>query len=299
MINCVDVGGSFLKFGVLEKGGTLRSLGQVATPLTDFQQFAQTLAAQVARGPAPDAPVALALPGVIDPETGHVTCANVNCLHGRRAAQDLAAALGRRVVVVNDADAFSLAEAGAGAGRGHRIVFGVILGTGVGGGLVIEGKLIFGAGGLTGEWGHGPVIADPAFLCGCGQTGCVDTVGGARGMERLHLHFHGVTLTSHQIVDAWAAGDRQASATIDRLVDLISGPLALVVNVVGPSIVPVGGGLSNVPALIAKLDEAVRSRILRKIAAPLVVPAGCAQPPGLVGAGLLGWQTFFPEGAAG
>jgi len=295
VINCVDIGGSFLKFGVAWSSGEVKGLEHVATPTQDFERFAQTLADQIARGPASNAPVALAIPGVIDPDTGLVTCANVNCLHGRPAARDLEAFLGRPVVVANDADCFALAEAGAGAGRGHRVVFAAILGTGVGGAIVVDGKLVVGAGGLTGEWGHGPVVADPKFACGCGQAGCVDTIGGARGLERLHLHLHDQRWTSRQIIDAWHAGDRQASQTCDLHVELVSGPLALVVNVVGPSVVPVGGGLAQAPGLLARIDEAVRSKILRRLSTPLVVPAGCPGEPGLVGAGLLGLQTFFPN----
>ena len=205
--------------------------------------------------------------------------------------------------VANDADCFALAEASEGAGRGHRIVFGAILGTGVGGGIVIDGRIVTGAGGFAGEWGHGPVaatsaghppVAIPRFACGCGLAGCVDTVGAARGMERLHKHLHGVELPSTAIVDAWRAGDAKAARTIEVQIDLLAGPLALVVNVIGASIVPVGGGLGKVPEFIALLDAAVRQRILRRLATPLVVPARLTLEPGLVGAAILG----FVENAA-
>jgi len=296
MINCVDVGGSFLKFGIATGPGEVFSRGHQETPTRDFDHFCRALADEIARGPAPEAPVALALPGVIDPDTGLVTCANVPCLDGRAAARDLEAFLGRPVVVANDADCFALAEVGAGAGRGHRVVFGAILGTGVGGALVIGGRLVVGAGGLTGEWGHGPIVASPRFPCGCGQVGCLDTVGGARGLERLHEHLHGKRLGSREIVTAWEEGSLEASQTIDLHVDLVSAVLALVVNVVGASVVPVGGGLARAHGLLSRIDTAVRSRILRKTAGPLVVPALCPGEPGLVGAGILGFQTFVPGG---
>src|SRR5690606_10571117 len=111
--------------------------------------------------------------------------------------------------------------------------------------------------------------------------GCVDTVGAARGMERLHRHLHGAGLPSTAIVEAWLSGDAAATRTIEVQVDLLAGPLALVVNVIGPDVVPVGGGLGRVPQFIALLDIAVRLRILRRLDTPLVVPSALSLEPGL------------------
>jgi N-acetylglucosamine kinase len=117
--------------------------------------------------------------------------------------------------------------------------------------------------------------------------GCVDTIGGARGLERLHKHLHGRDLASTDIIAAWRDGDKQAGRTVEIYVDLLSGPLSLVVNVTGADIVPVGGGLARAPDLIARLDGAVRARILRKTDRPLLVPGTVTPEPGLVGAALL------------
>ncbi len=176
-----------------------------------------------------------------------------------------------------------------GAGRGHACVFGIILGTGVGGGLVRDGQLVTGAGGYAGEWGHGPVIQTPAFACGCGQTGCVDTIGGARGLERLHHHLTGDIATSHDILQRWHGGE---VATVDAWLGLVAGPLAMVVNVIGADCVPVGGGLANDTALIAALDAAVRARILRVMDRALVMPAHVSVDAGLVGAASAGEVAF-------
>lgn len=299
MIICFDIGGSGIKGALAASPSELTPLQRVPTPLDDFTAFAAAIRALVDATQAPaDAPVAISITGVVDPATGIITCANIPCIDGRPLAADLGAQLGRPVFVANDADCFALAEAMEGAGRGHRIVFGAILGTGVGGGIVIDGRIVNGAGGFAGEWGHGPVAATsagtppveiPRFACGCGQVGCVDTVGAARGMERLHKHLHGIDLPSTAIVAAWRAGDPQAARTIDVQVDLLAGPLALVVNVIGAGIIPVGGGLGKVPELIALLDAAVRKRILRRLAQPLVVPSQLAVEPGLVGAAILGF----------
>ena len=176
-----------------------------------------------------------------------------------------------------------------GAGRGQGTVFGVILGSGVGGGLVIGGRAITGAGGYAGEWGHGPVIrGEYAFPCGCGQVGCVDTVGSARGLERLHRKRTAELLRAEAIIAGWMAGEAEAGETLALWRDLVAGPLSMVVNVVGADVVPVGGGLSRAPGLVSYLDEAVRLRILRKTKAPLLVPAECGADAGLLGAAMAG-----------
>ncbi|OJH56459.1 ROK family protein, partial [Agrobacterium pusense] len=223
--------------------------------------------------------------------------ANIPSIHGRALKDELEQALGLPVIVSNDADCFVMAESEIGSGRGHRVVFGVILGTGVGGGLVIDGRLINSEGGFAGEWGHGPVAATragnppvelPRFECGCGLTGCIDAIGSARGMEKLHMHLHRQDMTSEEIIAAWLGGNPDAARTIDILVDILASPLAMVINVTGATIVPVGGGLSNSRELLATLDEAVRARILRRFARPLVVPAICRIEPGLIGSAVLG-----------
>jgi N-acetylglucosamine kinase len=296
MITCLDIGGSGIKGAVARSASDITMLGRLRTPLDDFDTFVATISEVLALSPAPaGSPVSIAITGVIDPETGIIKCANIPCIDGRRLGSELTSRLGRPVMVANDADCFALAEAVAGAGRGHRIVFGAILGTGVGGGLVIDGKIIVGPGGYAGEWGHGPIAATqvdgieiPRFACGCGQVGCLDTVGAARGLERLHKHLAGANRNSLEIVEAWKSGDAASVRTMNVYLSIVSDVLALVVNVVGPGIVPVGGGLSKSLELVAALDTEVRKRILRSTNRPLVVPAQLTVEPGLVGAAILG-----------
>lgn len=286
MILAFDIGGSRIRAAAWD-GACLRPLGEVPTPLGDKAAFTQAIAAfaagQNARG------IAISIAGVVDPVSGVGKVANIPAIDGLALGPELEAALGLPVLVLNDADCFALAEAQQGAGRGHASVFGVILGSGVGGGLVIGGRVVTGVGGYAGEWGHGPVIrGDYAFPCGCGQVGCVDTVGSARGMERLHRARAGEDLRSEDIVARWQAGDTTASATLALWRDLVAGPLSMVLNVVGASIVPVGGGLSRAPGLVAYLDEAVRARVLRATHAALVVPAECGADGGILGAAMAG-----------
>ncbi len=301
MITCFDIGGSTIKAATATAPDRLVELGRVATPHHDLDAFVAAIAELVRRGGAPaGSAIAISVTGVVDPADGRVTCANIPCIDGVQLDRELADRLGCPVRVANDADCFVLAEALAGAGQGSRVVFGAILGTGVGGGIVVDGRIHRGAGGLAGEWGHGPIAATsagtppvtlPRLPCGCGQVGCVDTVGGARGLERLYRHITGRDAPSTEIISAWLAGDADAERAVDCQVDLVADPLALVVNIIGPDIVPVGGGLGKVAPLIERLDIAVRRRILRRLDRPLVVPARLGGEPGLVGAALLGLEN--------
>lgn len=297
MILCFDIGGSWIKTAVAGSEDDITILDRHPTPLEDFDAFAGILRDILAGQPSRPDCVAISMTGVVDPDTEIITCANIPCIDQRPLRAELEAVLGVPVLVANDADCFALAEAGKGAGQGHRIVLGIILGSGVGGGLVVDGRLINETGGFAGEWGHGPAIAAfagdppvaiPAFECTCGQKGCVNTIGGARGMERLHHLIHAEEATSTTIVRDWQGGDARATRTIGAYVDLVSSPLALAVNITGASIVPAGGGLANSTRLISQIDQTVRSRILRNLDRPLVVRAGCEVEPGLIGAALMG-----------
>lgn len=292
-----DIGGSHIRLGRHRQGADCEALATLPTPADDWGRFCAALGEALRPLASPASALSISIAGVVSPETGHVTAANIPCLGSRPVARELQAVLGMPVIVTNDADCAALAEARVGAGVGHGVVFCAVLGTGVGGGLVVNGQLVSGAGGLTGEWGHGPIVNEalvragdgrevriPRWRCGCGQAGCADMVGGARGLERLHAFLHGGEQTSHQILDAWRAGEPFAAATVRAYLDLISGPLALVVNVTGASVVPVCGGLGRCTELVTALDEAVRKQILRGSDRALVVPSQLNDQAGLIGA---------------
>lgn len=304
MIVAFDIGGSRIRAGRSAAPGAVDLLGAWPNPRDDFAALAAVMAGAIAQAGPGVRGAALSLAGVVDPATGRAKVANIPCLDGRDVAGELGAALDLPVVVANDADCFALAEARTGAGRGHDNVFGVILGTGVGGGLAIGGRLVRGAGGYAGEWGHGPVLRTevtddrgapvhvPHWRCGCGLEGCVDTLGGARGLERLWLHMTGAVRSSEEVVAAWEAGEEAARRVVAVWTDLVSAPLAMVLNTLGASVVPVGGGLSNAGGLVAALDAAVRARILWRTRAPLLVQAAHRDAPGLIGAAMLGWEAL-------
>ncbi|MCG8708256.1 ROK family protein [Brenneria sp. 4F2] len=299
---CVDIGGSYIKFGLSSRQGEVETLDKAPMPAADWAAFVTALEnliqAHGGRYPA-DAPLAISAAGIVSPESGEVFASNIAAFKGKKLAAELSARLGRHVCIANDADCFALAEAVAGTGRGHRVVFGVILGTGVGGGLAVNQRILSGAAGLTGEWGHGPITRTeitlagktrylPRQACGCGQTGCLDTFGGARGLERLHHILHHQTADSIGIIQRWRQGEPLAGLTIDAWAQVVGEPLAYCINLTGASIVAVGGGLAAVPTLIDALDSAVRPLILRKGDGPLVVAGRFSQDGGMVGASVMG-----------
>lgn len=297
MLMCFDIGGSAIKPAVANSPEQLKSLPILKTPLRDYDAFIDIIASCVgdAKG------ISISITGVIDPVTGILKCANIACADGKKLAADLKTATGLPVQISNDADCFTLAEATLGAGRGHRNVFGIILGSGVGGALVIDGRIVSGSGGFVGEWGHGQILAMkvksperdiPHFLCGCGQYGCVNTVGGARGLEVLHQYLNHQTRTSREIITAWRTGDTAAANTLATYLELVNPPLAFAINITGAGIVPVGGGLSEVPELITLLDQNVRAKLLRKTTSPILIKAYNQVEPGLIGAAIVGFQEL-------
>lgn len=301
MILCFDIGGSLIKMASAETPEDLRLLGSVPTPGRDRDAFMQVLRDVIGDCATPPARISISMAGVADPDTGKARIANIPCLDGLPLQAELETALGLPVDLTNDADCFVLAEQALGAGRDHDVVFGVIIGTGVGGGLVVRGELINANGGFAGEWGHGPVaqrivgdppVSLPAFPCGCGLSGCLDAICSARGLEKLHGHLHsGEAADSRAIIDGWQAGGGRESRTVEIWLELMAGPLSMVQNLLGADIIAVGGGLSNAVPLIEALDRAVRARTLRRLDRPLVVRASCRIEPGLIGAAIIGLRN--------
>ena len=223
--------------------------------------------------------VGIGIPGAISPVTGLVKNANTVSLNGEPLARDLAARLGREVRVMNDANCFALSEATDGAGAGEDVVFGVILGTGVGGGIVVDGRCLIGPNLIAGEWGHNPlpwITADefPGPGCYCGKRGCIESYLSGPGFERDHLTHSGEIRTSREIVAAAHAGEPAASDSLKRYHDRLARALASVMNLLDPSIIVLGGGMSNIaglPDAAAELlpryvfSDSVATRVVRHV----------------------------------
>lgn len=284
----------------LDAGGNECSRLRITTP-RDYQGTIRAIvdlveAMDEACGPASAAqPIGVGIPGTISQATGLVKNANSTWLIGHPFNRDLAEALGRPVHMMNDANCFALSEAtdGAGSGEGVRVVFGVILGTGVGGGLVIDGSVVEGAQGIGGEWGHNPLPwpeddERPGPACYCGRRGCIETFLSGPGMVRDHGVVTGEELTTHEIAERCAAGDAAAAATIDRYVGRLARGLATVINVVDPDVVVLGGGMSNLPGLAEGVSAALPAWVFSDEVATRVVKNVHGGSGGVRGAAWLG-----------
>ncbi len=203
--------------------------------------------------------IGIGTPGAADPTTGLMKNCNTTSLNGRPFPIDLNDRLGINAVVANDANCFALAEATLGAAIGAPVVFGVIMGTGVGGGIVVNGRVLNGAQGIAGEWGHNPL--DPGgATCYCGKVGCVETVLSGPNLERFYAARSGNTLPLREIV-ATADSDPYAAATIERLCDKFGEALSVVVNILDPDVVVLGGGVARIPALLTRGRDALACHV--------------------------------------
>ena len=266
----IDLGGTKIEGLALDDSGAERARLRVATPRHDYAATVKTIAEvviELERRVGSRASVGVGIPGTIVQSTGLVKNANSTWLNGQPLERDLTAAIGRPVRCANDANCLAVSEATDGAAKGAALVFAVILGTGCGGGVAMNGQVHVGPNGVAGEWGHNPLpwaTSDelPGPECYCGQRGCIETWISGTGLERDHAaqnSSQSPALTGPQIVSAAEAGDAAAQASLTRLEWRIGRALASVVNMLDPDVIVLGGGLSrldrlyaNVPPLIAK-----------------------------------------------
>lgn len=253
----VDLGGTKTEALALDNAGRELRRVRVPTPQHDYVATVETISRLVQdleREVGAQGTVGVGIPGTIVAATGFVKNANSTWLNGRPLQRDLSAALNREVRCANDANCFAISEATDGAAVGAEVVFGVILGTGCGGGVVVQGSLLTGPNGLAGEWGHTPLpwmSAEefPGPQCYCGRRGCLETWISGTGFERDFQRVTGRSLRAAEIVAAAGAGDSEAEAALQRLEDRIARGLSTVVNIVDPDIVVLGGGLSRIDRL--------------------------------------------------
>ena len=206
------------------------------------------------------ATVGIGIPGAISPATGLIKNANSTWLIGKPFERDLARALERPVRLANDANCFALSEATDGAGAGAAVVFGVIIGTGTGGGLIVNGRVVVGANAIAGEWGHNPLPAPddherPGPQCYCGRTGCIETFLSGPGLSRDFAMHGGGDLPAIEIAGRAERGDTAASAALDRYERRFAKAIAAVINVVDPDVIVLGGGLSNIERLYDRVPR--------------------------------------------
>jgi fructokinase len=254
----IDLGGTKTELiGLDGAGGECLRLRR-STPCGDYAATLSLLADMVheaERELGCTASVGIGTPGAISRHTGRMHNCNSTCLNGKPLREDLEAMLERPVRMANDANCFALSEAVDGAGQGADVVFGVILGTGVGGGVVVRGKVLAGINGIAGEWGHNPLPrpADderPGPACYCGRYGCIETWLSGPGMAADHLHVTGGdSLTAKRIDELAKQGDFGCAATLARFSERLARALAGVINILDPDVIVLGGGLSHIASL--------------------------------------------------
>lgn len=266
----VDLGGTKIEALAMAPDGAELARRRVPTPAGDYEATLRAVAglvAEVERAAGARAPaVGVGTPGGLDPRTGLIHNANSTCLIGHPLDRDLAELLGRPVRLANDADCFALSEAADGAAAGRRVVFGVILGTGVGGGIVVDGRLVAGPNNIQGEWGHNPLPwpqddERPGPECYCGRRGCVETFLSGPGLARDLETACGRRLAPPDIVRLAEAADPDCAAALTRYEDRLARALAAVMNILDPDAVVLGGGMSNVGRLYSAVPRLWRGRV--------------------------------------
>jgi fructokinase len=253
----IDLGGTKTEAIALDNDGRELQRVRVPTPIGDYPGTVATIAAlvrQLEEELQQTGSVGVGIPGTIVAATGLVKNANSTWLNGMPFERDLSVALEREVRCANDANCFAISEATDGAASGFNVVFGVILGTGCGGGVAMGGRVHAGPNGLGGEWGHVPLpwataSELPGPACYCGHRGCLETWISGTGFERDFASVTGARRRGAEIVAAAAAGDAAAVACVDRLIDRLARGLALIVNILDPDAIVLGGGLSNLSLL--------------------------------------------------
>jgi fructokinase len=259
----VDVGGTKIEAVALLPDGYERDRTRIATPQGDYDATVHAITDLIhamERRIGQQGTVGVGIPGTVSPATGLVKNANSTWLIGRSFDKDLAAALTRPVRIANDANCFALSEATDGAGRDAKVVFGVIIGTGTGGGIVVNGEILAGPNAIAGEWGHNPLPwpdanETPGPPCYCGKYGCIETYLSGPGLARDYADDSNQELTAEEIASRAIIGDEAASATLARYEERMAKALASVINVLDPDVIVLGGGCSNIGRLYDNVPQ--------------------------------------------
>jgi fructokinase len=261
----IDLGGTKIEIAVLDEAGRFALRERVATPQGDYPgtiEAIRRLARLAGTRLGAKGPLGIAIPGAVSPASGLVKNANSTWLNGKPLEQDLRDALQIPVRLANDANCFALSEAIDGAGKGHALVFGVIAGTGIGGGIVFNRQVRIGPHAIAGEWGHNPlpwprVDEIPGALCYCGKRGCIETWIAGPAFSRLYCEANGRQAAPQEIAAAAARGEPAATAALEAWLDRFARALAGVINILDPDVIVLGGGLSN----LKPLSESLPSRL--------------------------------------
>jgi fructokinase len=295
----IDLGGTKIEIAALADDGRELLRERVATPRGDYaatvaaiRDLVQAAEQKLGSGGT----VGVGIPGAESRVTGLIKNANSTWLIGQPLRADLEAALGRPVRIANDANCFALSEATDGAAAGAAAVFGVILGTGVGGGIVVSGEVLVGANAIAGEWGHNPLPGEEPFRppCYCGRAGCVETFLSGPGLAADHHRITGTEFSAEQIAARAAAGDAACEATLRRYEARLARALAQVINILDPDVIVLGGGLSNLDRLYDRVPRLWGAHVFSDAVATRLVKNRHGDSSGVRGAAWL-WHEKKTE----
>ena len=298
----IDLGGTKIAGIALGGDGTVLAEVRTVTPRDDYAAIIAAIVRvveELERKVGARGTVGVGIPGAVSPLTGLVKTANTTALIGHAFDRDLAAALGRPVRIANDSNCFALSEAADGAAAGYDTVFGIILGTGCGGGIVVGNRVLTGRNAITGEWGHNPLPwprddERPGQPCYCGKRGCIEQFVSGTGLARDYGEATGRTLRSEEISALAQAGDAPACAAMDRLEERLARALASVIDILDPDAIVVGGGLSKIGRIYRNVPAQWERWIFGGQATTPLLPPKHGDASGVRGAAWL-WR---PEEAA-
>jgi len=291
----IDLGGTKTEIIALNNQGQTLARERVPTPRDNYPAIIQTLVDLVHRIEhrlGIQGTVGVATPGALSPATGLIKNSNSTCLIGQPLDKDLTAALRRPVKFSNDANCFALSEAVDGAAAGAAIVFGVIIGTGTGGGIAINQQVLTGTNGIAGEWGHNPLPWPqtdelPGPSCYCGKQGCIETFLSGPGIAHDYKTATGQSLTPPEIVAQASAGEPAAQATLSRYSNRLARGLASIINVLDPDVIVLGGGMSNISHLYTQVPNLWGRYVFSDRVDTLLKPAKHGDSSGVRGAAWL------------
>lgn len=291
----VDLGGTKIEAVAFDDDGVILARCRLPTPSGDYRGTLRTivdLVTGIESEFGTHGSVGIGTPGAVSRASGLIKNSNSTCLNGKPLQQDLEQALARPVRIANDADCFALSEAIDGAAAGADVAFGVIIGTGVGGGIVAHGRLLAGPNAIAGEWGHNPLPWPqqhewPGPPCYCGKAGCIETLLSGPGMTRDHFALAGDSLTPDAIAVRAAAGDEVCEATLARYEDRLARALASVINILDPDVIVLGGGVSNLSRLYSNVPRLWGSYVFSDRVDTRLVPALHGDSSGVRGAARL------------
>jgi len=292
----IDLGGTKTEIVALDPTGAELVRRRTPTPAGDYGATLDLIArlvSEVERDVGPSATIGIGTPGALSPATGRMRNSNSVCLNDEPLQEDLERLLGRRVVLANDANCFLLSEVTDGAAAGAHTAFGVILGTGVGGAIAVDGNILRGANAIAGEWGHNPLPwprddERPGPLCYCARQGCIETWLSGPGLTRDHEKHGGGRDTAEALVRRALRGERPAHETMRRYAERLARALATVVNIVDPDVIVLGGGLSNIEMLYELVPRLWAQWIFSDVVRTRLVRNQHGDSSGVFGAALLG-----------